>query len=274
MTDPAAPHGEHLYEGGLYAPPPRSFDRAVEPLRRAALWTHVRTLGLAPGARVLEIGAGDGRLLEALARRGHDVAGIEPSSAAGRARARGLDVGRTTLAAAELEPRSVDAVVLWHVLEHIAEPREALAHAAVALRAGGSVVAVVPNLASLQARLGGDRWFHQDVPRHAVHYTPDGLERLFARAGLAPVRRRAFVPDQDLLGMTQTLLNRATRGRDVGFRLLKRAGGTTRRDAVVSALLVTPAAVAALAVEPVAAAVGRNGSIVVGGVRSADRTPE
>jgi hypothetical protein len=60
----------------------------------------------------------------------------------------------------------------------------------------------------------------------------------------------------------------------VGFRLLKRAGGTTRRDAVVSALLVTPAAVAALAVEPVAAAVGRNGSIVVGGVRSADRTPE
>jgi hypothetical protein len=82
------------------------------------------------------------------------------------------------------------------------------------------------------------------------------------------------VPDQDLLGMTQTLLNRATSGRDVGFRLLKRAGGTTRRDAVVSVLLAAPAAVAALAVEPLAAAVRRNGSIVVAGTRSADRTRE
>ncbi|MGE5689082.1 MAG: class I SAM-dependent methyltransferase [Pseudomonadota bacterium] len=265
------PAGTDLYEGGAYAPPHPRVDRLLEPLRRAALATHVRALRLPTGATVLEIGAGDGRLLEALARRGHAVAGIEPSSAARRARARGLDVREAALEDVDLPPGSVDAVVLWHVLEHLSDPGAALAAVVPALRPGGRVVVAVPNLDGLQARLGRDRWFHQDVPRHATHFTARGVERLLARRGLIPVRRRALVLDQDLLGMAQTLLNLATRERDVGFRMLKGAR-PSRRDAVATALLLPAATIAALVAEPVAAATGAGGTLVVEGLTgSVDR---
>ena len=34
------------------------------------------------------------------------------------------------------------------------------------LRRGGVLVVAAPNMAALQARLGGRTWFHLDVPRH------------------------------------------------------------------------------------------------------------
>jgi hypothetical protein len=37
------------------------------------------------------------------------------------------------------------------------------------------LVIAVPNAASLQARLFGDRWLALDLPRHLVHLTPDAL---------------------------------------------------------------------------------------------------
>ena len=54
----------------------------------------------------------------------------------------------------------------------------------------GTLVVAVPNLGSVQARIGGDRWFHQDVPRHRTHLTPAGASALLdapaiARSGCA-----------------------------------------------------------------------------------------
>ncbi len=122
-----------------------------------------------------------------------------------------------------------------------------------------------PNLASLQARIGGDRWFHQDVPRHRTHFTAAGLRLLLERSGFRLERMAHLLVEQNPLGMWQTLLNRLTRERDVAFRALKRdlgRGPGVGRDLAVTAVagpLLVPVAVA---LELAAGLAGRGGSVV------------
>jgi SAM-dependent methyltransferase len=252
--------GERLYRGGAYAPALRSADVLIRPLRRLGERAALHALGrTAPGDTVLEIGAGDGRLVAALRRRGCFVTGVEPFAAGGFE-------GAVALRAEDVDPKPTeyDLAVLWHVLEHLDEPLDVLRATVRALRPGGRIVVAVPTLDSLQARIGGDCWFHQDVPRHVLHFTRSGLSRLLERSGLVITGIRDFVPDQNLLGMTQTLLNRLTREPNVAFRLLKGdARGLRASDIVLSTLAAIPAAIGGSVLEAAAMLAGRGGSIVV-----------
>ena len=262
--------GPELYESGTYAATRPWIDRLLEPYRRLIDLDRLRLLGgVGDSERVLEVGAGRGRLLAALARRGVDATGIEPSRTLWTAaRQHGVTIVNTSLEEAEVPRGSRDLVILWHVLEHLDRPALALERIRPWLAEGGRAVVAVPNLASLQASLGGDRWFHQDVPRHRVQFTADGLERLLARSGFTPVKTRPAIVDQGILGMWVTLMNRLTTSRDVPFRFVKgdlnRAGvGHPVRDAVVSLALGLPLALIAAVLETGAALAGRGGSIVV-----------
>jgi len=265
----AADHGA-MYEGGTYAPAAGLAGRLLGPLRGLAERDRMRFVrSLTPGARVLEVGAGDGKLVALMRRAGLDARGIDPSPAAcAAARENGVEVTCVGVDEAELEPGAEDAVVIWHALEHFDRPAQALERIRGWLRPEGRLVVAVPNLASVQAEIGGDRWFHQDVPRHRVHLTPHGVSALLERAGFEPERVRHLLVEQNPLGMWQTLLNRLTRERDFAFRLLKRDLGPAGlsghgRDLAVTAIagpLLAPVAVLA---EVVAGLVRRGGSIVV-----------
>lgn len=266
MTQGSPPPQEAaaLYEGGVYADLAGRADRLIEPLRRLAEADRMRRLrGLGRGARILEIGAGDGRFVARLREAGYDARGADPSpSARARAAARGIELA----AEAQAAEGSQDAVVLWHVLEHLPEPLAALEQARRWLRPKGLLLVAVPNLGSLQAAIGGDRWFHQDVPRHRTHFTARGLGLLLARAGFAPTRVSHLVVEQNALGMWQTLLNRGTRERNVAFRLLKRdpslRGAEARGDLALTAMLAAPLALAAPILELGAGLARRGGSVV------------
>ena len=126
----------------------------------------------------------------------------------------------------------------------------------------------VPNLAGVQARIGGDRWFHQDVPRHRTHFTPAAVSALLGRTGFAVERIRHVLVEQNPLGMWQTLLNRVTGERDFAFRLIKRdLGGVSAaaraRDLALTAVLGLPLIPIAAVLELGAGIAGRGGSIVV-----------
>ncbi len=265
----AADHGA-MYEGGTYTPARGLARRLLGPLRGLAERDRMRFVrGLAPGSRVLEVGAGDGKLVAMMREAGLDAHGIDPSPAAcAAARAIGVDVANVGVGEAELEPASEDAVVLWHALEHLDDPAAALERIRSWLRPGGTLVVAVPNLASAQARIGGDRWFHQDVPRHRTHLTAAGASALLERTGYRPVAVRHLLIEQNPLGMWQTLLNRLTVERDFAFRLLKRDLGEASRSTRLLDLAVTAVAgpllapVAVLA-ELAAGLARRGGSIVV-----------
>lgn len=134
--------------------------------------------------RALDVGCGTGEVSLFLGGRGWRTYGIEPDARTAEfARSRGLEVETGTWAHASPEPSAFDAVVFHHVLEHVADPAEALATAHAALRPGGRLIVCVPNFASWQSRLFRDRWFALDTPRHRHHMTPDGLVRLAERCG-------------------------------------------------------------------------------------------
>jgi SAM-dependent methyltransferase len=261
---------EGLYESGSYAPTRSSFARPLEWLRRLALRDRLRRLGeVASSDRVLEIGAGRGGLLAMLARRGGDVIGIEPSPTSwAAARDLGVRVANVALDEAEVEPRSRDLVILWHVLEHLDRPSAALERVRSWIAEGGRLVIAVPNLGSLQARLGGDRWFHQDVPRHRTQFTTEGLELLLRRTGFTVIRTRQAVIDQGLVGMWLTLLNRLTAAENVPFRFLKgdlryRSRAQGARDAAITLVLGLPLAALAVLLETGAAIARRGGAVVI-----------
>ncbi len=164
--------------------------------------------------------------------------------------------------------RSLDAVTLWHVLEHLDEPGAALARIAGWMRPGGAILVGVPNLASLQARLGGERWYHLDVPRHRVHFTVAGVQALLRRSGFEVVRTHHVLAEHNPFGMWQSLLNRVTTTPSYLYNLLKRNAPLRSPDLLVSALGVPLAPVAALA-ELAAAAAGRGGTVAVLAARTA-----
>jgi SAM-dependent methyltransferase len=119
----------------------------------------------APAGPVLDVGCGDGVLLDALHAHGRDALGLE------RERFR-PDV--RTGSVSQLGSQWA-AVVFFHSLEHLPAPGEALAEAAQALVPGGLLIVAAPNVGSWQARLFGERWLALDLPFHFVHLTERAL---------------------------------------------------------------------------------------------------
>ena len=143
---------------------------------------------LAPG-RAVDVGCGRGDLGALLIRRGWQVTGVEPSAdACAVARERGIDARQGTLADVPLEPGAYEVAVFKHSLEHVTDPVADLRRVRDALRPGGLVLVTVPNFSSWQRRRFGARWYHLDLPRHRVHFTPAALRRALERAGMDPVR--------------------------------------------------------------------------------------
>ncbi len=159
-----------------------------------------------PPARLVDAGAGRGRFVAAARRAGYDAVGVEPSPRGVQAAREVYDV---ELLAAELgraEPGTADVVTLWHVLEHLDEPGAALDRVAAWLRPGGTLLVGVPNLASAQARLARERWFHLDLDRHRTHFTPRGLEALLRAHGFDVVATRHVLLEHNPLGLWLSLV--------------------------------------------------------------------
>jgi SAM-dependent methyltransferase len=232
--------------------------RAFDARRLALLAPAVR-----PGSRLLDAGAGRGRFVAAARAAGYDAFGIEPSlRGVSAAAAIGAPVERASIENAAVAGGSLAAVTLWHVLEHLDDPAAALARIAGWLAPGGALLVGVPNLASWQARLGGERWYHLDVPRHRVHFTAAGIETLLRAGGFEPVRTSHVLLEHNPFGMWQSFVSRFTAHPSYLYNLLKRNAPARSRDLPVTMLALSLAPVAALA-ELAAGLAHRGGTIAV-----------
>jgi SAM-dependent methyltransferase len=215
-----------------------------------------------PG-RILDVGAGRGRFVAQARAAGWYAHGIEPSlRGVEGARAIGVELVQSGIEDAAVPAASLDAAELWHVLEHLDDPGAALARIAGWLRPGGLLLVGVPNLASVQARAGGPRWYHLDVPRHRTHFTVTGLHALLRRHGLEPVVTHHVLAEHNPFGLWQSVVNRATRTPSWLYNALKRNAPLRSTDALVTAaaLLLAPFAVLAEVLFGIA---GRGGTVAV-----------
>jgi SAM-dependent methyltransferase len=199
-----------FYPDEYYGEPGTKFQSTVEWVVRWVGRRHIDALtrGLRPRARVLDVGCGRGVILGRLADRGFEVHGQEISAEAARGvdpRAR-ITIG-THLRDAKYPARYFDEVVLWHVLEHLHDPRGTVEEIERILGPGGRLAVAVPNFSSLQARATGAGWFHLDLPRHIYHFPLSALKRLLVRAGFRVTEEHHFSLRQNPFGWIQSWLN-------------------------------------------------------------------
>lgn len=152
-------------------------------LQRARASMAARIDEVAPPGPVLDVGAGEGTLIDALKARGREASGLErlPSRE---------DIRDLTIFEVD---GPYAAIVFWHSLEHLPDAGATITEAARKLKPGGMIFIAVPDLASRQAGRFGDRWLHLDLPRHLVHLRSDALvgglgERGFEVGEVSPVR--------------------------------------------------------------------------------------
>jgi 2-polyprenyl-3-methyl-5-hydroxy-6-metoxy-1,4-benzoquinol methylase len=157
---------------------------------------------LVPGAgRILDVGCGDGHILEMLRRHGRpdwDLWGVEFSeTAATHARRAGYTVEIGRFEDVRLEPGSFDLMIMNQLIEHVDDPRGMIAKACAALRPGGHAIIETPNIESLDARLFRRRyWGGYHFPRHFTLFDRRTLAATVRAGGLEPVETRPLVCPQ------------------------------------------------------------------------------
>jgi len=166
--------------------------------RRTALRGHVSFISKAASNRsdvdLLDVGCGSAALLGLMKERGYRVMGVDFSSeaAAVARKENGVHVVVGSLHDAAFPKASFDIVTLFHVMEHVTNPRDVLQEVGRILRPGGSVVLQVPNIDSWQFRIFKAKWYGLDIPRHVIDYSSDAILRLLSESGFAVNRIRHF----------------------------------------------------------------------------------
>lgn len=157
--------------------------------RSARAGQYIRHLpGAVAGARLLDLGCGDGGFLRVARALGYSASGIEiDPAAAALARQQGFAVHEGSWGDAPVEPGSLDQVTLNHVIEHLHEPVAALRRLRQWLRPGGRIWLQTPNVEGRGAQRYGADWRGLEPPRHLVLFGARSLRLALERGGFARV---------------------------------------------------------------------------------------
>ncbi len=153
--------------------------------RQAILEMYVRE------GRLLDAGCGSGDFLAWMGQRsGWQAWGLERNPEAARLATQrsGRPVLTADLAAAGLSGASFEAITLWSVLEHLADPVRALAECARLLRRGGFLFVRTLSQEAWGARFFGPNWVGFDAPRVLLVLSRTLLRMMLHEAGLEVVR--------------------------------------------------------------------------------------
>jgi 2-polyprenyl-3-methyl-5-hydroxy-6-metoxy-1,4-benzoquinol methylase len=282
--------------GGLAVPPPqpageamgqyypaeyygtsneRRFPWLVEQLQNALYAHRVRLVESATSStcgRVLDVGCGRGLLLRVFRNRAWQVQGTELSAQAARYAREvvkiPVEIGR--LETIGFADNSFDAVTMWHVLEHIPDPRVLMLEVRRILKPGGVFLVGVPNFGGWEARFCRDKWFHLDVPRHVTHLTKATLHEALRLTGFEERRWLGFAPEYDAFSFVQSALNRLGLQHNLLYNLLRGKGAKVLGGAhtpfwqiPLTLLLAAPLGILSLPATTIAGLCGQAGTTTV-----------
>lgn len=203
----------------------RTFDRRLRRIEARAA-----RLG-----RLLDVGCALGDFVLAAQAAGWAAEGVEVSGfAAAAARRRGATVHVGDVRALSLEPGAYEVVTLYDTIEHVDDPVATLREVRRLLASGGTVHLVTPNVAGIQARILGRRWYHYKPDEHLSYFSPGTLRRAVEDAGLrwdGWSRTGSYVT-------VSYVLNRLRHYARAPFALLERASRAVGLSALVFYLYV------------------------------------
>lgn len=152
-------------------------------------------------SRVLEIGAGFGHTLAYIKHKtGCQVEGVEPSKEGTYNAVHSYGIETYNGFWEDFQPKSkYDVVILSHVLEHFANPDEAIAKISLHMNTWGALFTEVPNVLFPNPRKHKLGWFSKE---HISYFSKDKLNYLLVKNGFNMKRseEKTYLRTLSLLG--------------------------------------------------------------------------
>lgn len=135
---------------------------------------------ISKGSKVLDYGCGAGEFVKFI-ENDFETFGFEPDADARKAAQNKISKATILDNIHSIEDKSLDAITLWHVFEHIENQDEMLEIFNRKLKDKGLLIIAVPNPTSYDAIHYKEYWAAYDVPRHIYHFSKKGMENLIAK---------------------------------------------------------------------------------------------
>jgi SAM-dependent methyltransferase len=213
-----------------------------------------------PAGRLLDYGCGNGAFAAHMAGLGYEAVGLEPFSLGEPLRGDRLTLLRAPLAEAAADLGTFDVITMWHVLEHVPDPKVVLAGLVPHLKPGGVLIISVPNFQSWQSTFFSGGWFHLDPPRHLLHFDASSLRKCLSDVRFEVTSETRFLPEYGSSGWVQSALNRVLPHENFLYEIAKDRGalasmsrGSIVAHAVASLALGVPLFALSIPVEALAA---------------------
>jgi len=182
-------------------------EKKIEPRKRNAR-QRVKLIRnvLKKESSLVDIGCGEGLFLQEAKNYVSAAYGVEPtkSYAAYAKEKMNLDVLQGTLESLEYPDNSFDTVTMFHVLEHLSSPSQALTKIYSWLKKTGHIVIEVPNIESPTAQYKGLNW-ELIYPEHRFYFSPSSLQQLLKKNNFEIISMRFRDFDQYRTGIGTNL---------------------------------------------------------------------
>lgn len=217
--------------------------------------------------RLLDFGSGKGQFLSLFDSKFWKRVGVETSLPRAKFASAnyGLDISTDTYQFGIIGPGEFDVITLFHVLEHLPDPKSLLKNLLRGnLKKGGLVVLEVPLINSWQSRIGKENWIHLDPPIHFSHFSKAIMKSLLLELNIKPIKYSYFSLPLGILGMCQAIMSR------LGYKglLIEDLKFSKTFSLLVALLLVLPLATL---LESLSLLFERGGVIRVYGIYSSDK---
>lgn len=95
----------------------------------------------------------------------------------------------------EVSENSLNAISLWHVLEHIPNQKDIMMELISKLSDNGVLIIALPNHNSYDAKVYKNYWAAYDVPRHLHHYSKKGFKNFCKQENFNLIEIKALIWD-------------------------------------------------------------------------------
>lgn len=145
---------------------------------------------LLKSGRLLDIGCSEAGFLASLDRSKWQLSGVEINKYAAKRAQEKLVHAKIHAEAIEtikLPKKSFDIITLWHVFEHLHNPKAVLEKIHTLLDSQGFVVIEVPNANALYRRVFGPNWQLLIVPQHLYFWSKKALTEFLQKSGFMAI---------------------------------------------------------------------------------------